>query len=95
MVSEIHPPAPGHSVTKQPPLRRTAGKAERTDLGDGWSIFTADPFDPPAPADLPIALSQAFARWLRLSPAIRVRATLPIVEQGNTTAIHVWWEVPG
>lgn len=92
MVSRVLPVKVDHPVTTSQRYRRTEGRAKRAELGDGWCIFTADPSDPPSPDLLPIALGQALSRWLRTSPEVRVRAVLPIVEDGNTTVLHVWYD---
>ena len=64
---------------------------ERRDITPGWSYFT--PGDPPPPADrVPAFLNLDVIRWLKENKQIRVRATLPMVENGNTVAIHVWYD---
>jgi len=30
--------------------------------------------------------------WLKQTPSLKVRATLPIVANGNTVAVHVWFD---
>lgn len=91
MVPHSDPIITGRPAIKQPPRYRAGGQVERTDLGDGWSIFTADPLGPPTPEELPVALSQALARWLRAIPSVCVRSVWPITQGGNTVAVHVWW----
>jgi hypothetical protein len=41
---------------------------------------------------LPGLLDRTLTTWLVARPEVRVRATLPIVEEGFTTALHVWWD---
>ena len=47
---------------------------------------------PPEPEDLPLHLSKAVAAWQKQNPMLKVRATLPIVRNGNTVAVHVWFD---
>ena len=37
-------------------------------------------------------LNDAFCRWLKQNRGATVRDILPIVAEGNTVAIHVWFE---
>jgi hypothetical protein len=60
-------------------------------LGPGWACIRAGGEMPP-PGDLPRFLHQALTDWLKENPGYRVRETLPIVSQGNTFAIHVWFD---
>ena len=39
---------------------------------------------------LPHLLNDAFCRWLKQNPNVKVLATLPIVADGNTVVIHVF-----
>ncbi len=41
---------------------------------------------------LPGLLDRSLSFWLQHRPTARIRAALPIVEDGFTTALHVWWE---
>jgi hypothetical protein len=41
---------------------------------------------------LPGLLDRTLTTWLAARPDVRVRAALPIVEDGFTTALHIWWE---
>lgn len=43
---------------------------------------------------LPILLSKTLFHWMSKNPQFRVRNTLPIVEDGYTVAIHVWFDRP-
>ena len=63
----------------------------RLDAGTGWAVFVASG-TPPKPEDLPLYLSKAVAAWQKQTPTLRVRATLPIVANGNTIAGHVWFD---
>ena len=60
----------------------------RLDMGTGWVVFVASG-TPPKPEDLPLYLSKAVAAWQKQKPMLTVRATLPIVANGNTIAVHV------
>lgn len=63
----------------------------RLDMDTGWAVFLASS-TPPATADLPLYLSRAVAAWQKQNPMLTVRATLPIIANGNTTATHVWFD---
>jgi hypothetical protein len=40
---------------------------------------------------VPGLLDQTLIAWLKANPKFKVISTLPIVEEGNTVAIHVWF----
>jgi hypothetical protein len=61
-------------------------------LGPGWVPFMASESDPPSPDVLPYALSQGLEQWSKGQPGVRVRTTLPIVKDGNTIGIHIWYD---
>jgi hypothetical protein len=64
---------------------------DRVEMAAGWVCFLAT--EPPAkPEELPLYLSQSVSAWLRQTPTLTVRATLPIVSNGNTIAVHVWFD---
>ena len=63
----------------------------RLAMGTGWTIFAALGM-PPKPEELPLYLSKAVAAWQKQNPMLTVGATLPIVANGNTIAVHVWFE---
>ena len=66
-------------------------RVDRFDMREGWVVFKAlEP--PPAPEQLPLYLSKAVTAWLKQTPSLTVRATLPIVANGNTIAVHVWFD---
>jgi len=67
------------------------GQVDRLDMAAGWACFLASG-TPPKPDDLPLYLSRAVAAWQKQNPMLTVRATLPIVANGNTMAMHVWFE---
>lgn len=64
---------------------------DRIELGPGWACFRAGQKNP-APELLPTYLNHVFFSWLQRNQEFTVRATLPIVENGNTVAIHVWYD---
>ena len=68
------------------------GVTNAVTLGPGWVLFLASQSDPPPSEDLPFALSQGMEQWLRSQPAVRVRATLPDVLDGNTVGICLGYD---
>ena len=69
------------------------GVTKAVTLGPGGVLFLASQSDPPPAEELPFALRQAVEQWLLLQPAVRVRATLPIVSDGNPVGIRLWYDV--
>jgi hypothetical protein len=67
-------------------------EVERVDMGTGWMCFVAKTGTDPRPDRLPFALSRAVTDTFQQTPTLTVRSTLPIVSQGNTVAIHVWFD---
>lgn len=67
------------------------GQVDRLDMAAGWACFLASE-TPPTPNQLPLYLSKEVAAWQKQNPMLAVRATLPIVANGNTIAVHVWFE---
>ena len=64
---------------------------ERRDITPGWSYFTpGDP--PPPPHRVAEFLNLDVMHWLKENSKIKVRATLPLVANGNTVAIHAWYD---
>jgi hypothetical protein len=64
---------------------------DRMEMGTGWVCFQAGE-NPPPLEELPAFLNQTFYSWLQRNPEFNVKTVLPIVESGNTVAIHVWFE---
>jgi hypothetical protein len=65
------------------------GFVRRTPMAADWVLYHA--IDPPPPEkELPL-LQQDLAE----NPTIKVVAILPIVREGNTIAIHMWYTYPG
>jgi len=46
------------------------------------------------PANIAIIVNRAFLDWMKKHPGIRIRAVLPIMQDGQTTALHVWYDRP-
>ncbi len=70
---------------------RSTVTIERVDMGTGWACFQAAE-NQPLPEHLSRWLNRNFSEWLDRHPEFRVRATLPIVDDGQTVAIHVWYD---
>ena len=64
---------------------------DRVEMGTGWACFQAGKQQPPVEL-LPSYLNHTFYNWLQRNQEFTIRATLPIVEKGNTVAIHVWYD---
>ena len=65
---------------------------DRVDVSTGWMCFLPKPGTDPRPDRLPFALSRAVEDTFRQNPGLAVRATPPLVSQGNTVAVHVWFD---
>ena len=64
--------------------------AHRTPLRPGWVLYHAG--DPPPPeSELPLMLSEMLQKDLLDNPSIDPQLFLPIVRDGNTIAIHLWY----
>ena len=64
---------------------------DRVDIADGWVCFQAGE-KPPAPDQLALYLSHTMTNWLKRNSEFRVRTVLPMTVEGNTVAIHVWFD---
>ena len=64
---------------------------DRIELGTGWVCFQGGE-TPPPPGQLPLYLNDALANWLRNNSEFKVRTVLPLVVDGNTVAINVWFD---
>jgi hypothetical protein len=40
----------------------------------------------------PVILSQSVEKFLKENPTFRVRATFPVVKDGQTVAVHLWYD---
>ena len=68
-------------------------KITRVDVEPGWCLFKPHDDEPPPQENTPFYLNDALHRWLvQNKDLISVRATLPIVQNGHTIAIHVWFD---
>ena len=65
---------------------------DRIELGTGWVCFQPGSDRPPPFEQLPALLNETFYTWLQRNPEFKVQSVLPIVENGNTVLIHVWFE---
>lgn len=59
-------------------------------LGAGW-IFIELGKTKPSAAQQGAALSGALTGWLKQHPDCCVRSTLPIVSEGETVGVHLWY----
>ena len=67
------------------------GMVDLCPVGEGCTLFIPNPTHPP-PADLlHVALVDTLQKFILAHP-IRVRTTLPIVHDGTTVAIFIWWD---
>lgn len=64
---------------------------DRVEMETGWVCFQGGD-TPPAPEQLPLILNDAIANWLMNHPEFKVRTVLPIVSNGNTIAVNVWFD---
>ncbi len=64
---------------------------DRFEMGTGWVCFEGGE-NPPAPEQLPIYLNEALGDWQRSNSEFKVRTILPLVVDGNTVAINVWFD---
>jgi len=62
------------------------------DVERGYVAFSADDDDPSIPEALPVMLASAMQQWLEENPDLVVHSTLPITQNGNTIAIHIWYD---
>jgi hypothetical protein len=61
-------------------------------LSDGWVVFQAGITPTTDMRKAPTALNEIMSDWLKKRTNLHVRTTLPIVEDGNTVAVHLWIE---
>ncbi len=65
--------------------------AIQTTQKDDWVLFSEGQ-PPPARDQLPKLLSVSLEQWLDTNPRCRVRAVLPLVAEGTTEAIRLWYD---
>lgn len=58
--------------------------------GDGYVILAPKDADTASP-QVPLYLSRTLERWIK-DKKVRVRSALGIVQNGHTTALHVWYD---
>jgi hypothetical protein len=61
-----------------------------TDKGGWLVVYPAQQLN--LPPDLPVHLSRALEEWFSERPHLRIRSGFPIVQDGNTIAIHAFYE---
>ena len=61
------------------------------EMGKGWVMFRAGITPTTDVRRVPTAINEVMTAWLKERASLLVRATLPIVEEGNTVAVHVWF----
>jgi hypothetical protein len=66
------------------------GLAHRTPLRPGWVIYHAGS-PPPPESELPLLLNEMLQKDLLANPSVEPRLILPLVREGNTVAIHLWY----
>jgi hypothetical protein len=66
------------------------GLAHRTPLRLGWVIYHAGDPAPPE-SEGPLLLNEMLQKDLLENPSIEPRLILPLVREGNTIAIHLWY----
>ncbi len=71
------------------------GRVDRIPLGAGHVVYTpGNP--PPQETEVPLALEQVLLNDLKEHPEVRILAILPLIQNGNTIRIHLWYEtLPG
>jgi hypothetical protein len=57
----------------------------------GYVIITPDRIDK-LPTQTPIHISQTLEKWQNENPDARTRAVCPIVDGGQTLAVHIWFD---
>ncbi len=64
---------------------------DRIEMDIGWVCFQGGDTPPPN-EQLPYFLNDALTTWLKCNPDFTVRTVLPLVVEGNTVAINVWFD---
>ena len=63
---------------------------ERIDLEPGYMVFRATKNVPMEAR--PRFIESAIMQWQKQNPGLKIRTTFPIVSEGNTVAVHVWFD---
>lgn len=58
----------------------------------GYVVFEANEGRPPDPAALADLLSKSVTGWMKQHADVKVATTLPIVRDGQTVAVHWWFD---
>jgi hypothetical protein len=61
------------------------------DMGGWVQVRLSRNYD--LPEDIHVGLSAALAQWFRQNPHKRLRFAVPIQRDGNTIALHAWYDV--
>lgn len=64
---------------------------DRVEMGTGWVLFPGGA-TPPSPDQIAYYLNDAMCDWLGKNPEFKVRTTLPIIVEGNTVALNIWFD---
>jgi hypothetical protein len=77
---------------KQKPGGNGSGKIDIgiQDMGGWVQVRLSRNYD--LPDDIHIGLSAALTHWCRANPQHRVRFVVPIQRDGNTIALHAWYD---
>jgi len=67
------------------------GLVDVQEIGDDCILVIPNPQKPPPQNELHVTLADVMQKWLAQHP-VRVRATLPITNQGQTVALFVWFD---
>lgn len=67
------------------------GLVDAIAICEGFVLFKANPQHPPPDGEMPIALAEVLPKWLKDNPG-RVRDTLPLVKDGNTIGVFLWFD---
>jgi len=46
------------------------------------------------PANIAVIINNAFLDWMQKHAGIRIREILPLIQDGQTIALHVWYDGP-
>jgi hypothetical protein len=60
------------------------------DMGGWVQVLLSRDYD--LPEDIHVLMSTALAQWFRGKPHLRLRFAMPIQRDGNTVAIHGWYD---
>ncbi len=78
-------------MEEQKPEQEIEITIDRIEMGTGWVCFQGGD-NPPPPDQLPHILNDALSEWLVRNPEFKVRTMLPVVVDGNTVAINIWFD---